>query len=124
MIPRHVFNEVDLNRIVGKAAFLVRIVLIACISIAAVTLALTSFASGEPDNIGAFLLFLVFYSILWGTVPSMVLIVAIALDNKYRKKTMVQPIRTEVKLLAIDIAIILHCSINLGQSELMNVGQV
>jgi hypothetical protein len=114
LIHRHLLKRDNLNRIIGKVTFSIRVALVACIFLSAAALIMTSFANGEPDNIGAFFFFAVFYSIIWGTIPSMVLLILITLDNRYRKKTRLQPTRTEVKLLIINIAIILMTVLVIG----------
>jgi hypothetical protein len=107
LIPRHLLNDANLDRVIRHVVFLIRVVLIICIFLSAIALTLAPFTRAEPDNIGAFFFFSVFYSIIWGTIPSIFLLTSIRLDNKYRKKARLQPLTSEVKLLVINIAIIL-----------------
>jgi hypothetical protein len=107
LIPRHLLNDANLDRVIRHVVFLIRVVLIICIFLSAIALTLAPFIRAEPDNIGAFFFFSVFYSIIWGTIPSIFLLTSIRLDNKYRKKARLQPLTSEVKLLVINIAIIL-----------------
>jgi hypothetical protein len=105
---RHLLSGDNLNKIIGRVTFLIRIALKICISLFVIILAITPITSGDADNnIEAFFFFSAFYSIIWGTIPSIFLLIAIALDNRYRKKPGLQPLKTEVKLLAINIIIIL-----------------
>lgn len=107
LIPGNLFKGDNPDRIITKVIFLIRVALVVCIFLSAVALAMTPFASGEPDKIGAFFFFATFYSFIWGTIPSIFLLTAITIDNSLRRKTRLQPIRTEVKLLITNIAIIL-----------------
>jgi hypothetical protein len=91
-----------------RVTFLARVALVICILISAIMLTITPFTNGNADtNFEVLVFFSTFYSIIWGTIPSMLLLIAIALDNKYRKKARVQPLKTEVKLLTTNIIIIL-----------------
>jgi hypothetical protein len=105
---QHLLTLDNLDRIIGKVTFLVRIVLTICTLLSAIILAITPFTNGEANShIEVFFFFSAFYSVIWGTIPSMFLLIAIALDNRYRKKTRLHPLRTEVKLLTANIIIIL-----------------
>jgi len=82
-------------------------------------LTITPFTNGNAGNHFKVLVFFsTFYSIIWGTIPSMFLLIAIALDNKYRKKRKMQPLRTEVRLLIINIGIILVAVVIIGLTRL------
>lgn len=112
---RHLFTLHNLDRIIVKVTFSVRVALVICIVISAAMLTIAPFTNGDADNhLEVLVFFSTFYSIIWGTIPSMFLLIAIALDNRYRKKTRVQPLSTEVKLLTINVAIILVAVIIIG----------
>jgi hypothetical protein len=105
---RHLLNRDHLDKIIKRLTFFVRIVLIVCILLIVVILMVMPFTNSDIDNnIDAFFFFSAFYSFIWGTIPSMIFLSVISFYNKYSKKTSVQPIRTEVKLVAINIIIIL-----------------
>jgi hypothetical protein len=101
---RHLLNENNLDKLTGGITFIVRIALTLCILLFAAILIIMPFANGGgANNIEAFFFFSAFYSIIWGTIPSMLLLAAIALANRYRMKRTLQPLKTEVKLLVINI---------------------
>jgi hypothetical protein len=86
-----------------------------CVVISAVMSIIAPFTNGDADNhFEALVFFSTFYSVIWGSIPSMFLLIAIALDNRYRKKTRVQPLKTEIKLLTINTALILVAVIIIG----------
>lgn len=112
---RHLLNWDNLDRAMGYLTFLVRIALIICILLSAAFLTIAPFTDGDADNsIKAFFFFATFYSVIWGTIPSMFLLIAIVLDNRYRKKTRPQPVKVEIKLLIINIVIILFSIMIIG----------
>ena len=103
----NIVEQGKVDRIIGRVTILIRVALAVCVLISFAGLIISPFSSGEPDNIGAFFFFAVFYSIIWGTVPSMCLLMAITLDNRYRSKLRLQPTRTEFKLLIANVIILL-----------------
>ena|SRR5687768_9659305 len=116
----HLLRVDNLDKIIRKVTLLVRVALIVCILLSAIILVLTPFATGEAEsNIEAGFFFLGFYSITWGTIPSMILLIIIALDNRYRKKPTLQPIRIEVKLLTVNVIVILIVVTMIGLIRLM-----
>jgi hypothetical protein len=83
-------------------------VLMICIlisSIAVVIIAIQDYWT--DDHITTLFFFVTFYSVLWGTLPSALALIAISLDNRFRKKPRLQPLRTEVRLLIVNIVILL-----------------
>jgi uncharacterized membrane protein len=101
--------------------FLVRVALIICISLFIVILVLTPFTEGNADNnIEVFFFFSAFYSVIWVTIPSIFLLAAITLDNRYRTKARKQLTRIEVKLLIVNIIIILIAAGVIGLIRLNN----
>ncbi|MEZ4800285.1 MAG: hypothetical protein R2809_11030 [Flavobacteriales bacterium] len=108
-------RSVNLDLILSKVTSLIRIALLICILIAVIILFFTPFLTGESNNnIVAGFFYLGFYSVIWGTIPSMILLIAIALDNKYRFKPKLQPIRTEVRFLTANVIIILLVATLIG----------
>jgi hypothetical protein len=83
-------------------------VLMICIlisSIAVVIIAIQDYWT--DDHITTLFFFVTFYSVLWGTLPSALALIAISFDNRFRKKPRLQPLRTEVRLLIVNIVILL-----------------
>jgi hypothetical protein len=61
----------------------------------------------KDDHVTAFFFFATFYSVLWGTLPSALTLIVLSLDNRFRKKQRLQPLRTETGLLVVNIVILL-----------------
>ena len=111
----------NLDRAIEKVTFLVRVALIICISLFVIILVLTPFTEGNADNyVETFFFFSGFYSVVWVTIPSIFLLTAITLDNRYRTKARKQPIRIEVRLLIVNIIIILIAIAIIGLIRLNN----
>lgn len=103
------FDSDNIDKIIMKMMLLLRIALIICISIFTIALTVALFSRSDfRDRVDIFIVFFAaFYSVIWVTVPSMFLLTAIIVDNKFRKKTRIQPVKTEIKLLYLNIILIL-----------------
>ena len=104
-IKRLLTND-NLDRIIEKMSSIIRIALVICILFTVVFLSLILFEVEETVELMNGYFFLG-YSVIWVTLPSILLLIAIALDNRYREKPEPRPIQREVKLLIINIVFIL-----------------
>ena len=103
---KHLLTNDNLDRIIEKMSSIIRIALVICILFTVVFLSLILFEVEETVELMNGYFFLG-YSVIWVTLPSILLLISIALDNRYRKKPEPRPIQREVKLLIINIVFIL-----------------
>lgn len=114
---KNILHHDKLEIFIKKITFLIRTVLFICILISTASLITTLVTGGQfdygpdlfnyADGIAIILFFSGFYAFIWGTIPSLFLVIAIGLDNKYRTKPNLQPIKTEIRLLIVNIIIVL-----------------
>jgi hypothetical protein len=98
----------NLDRLILRVTLLIRFVLMICILLSSIVVVIIAIKDyWTDDRILALLFFATFYSVLWGTLPAVLTLIAISLDNRFRKKQRLQPLRTEVRLLIVNIAVLL-----------------
>jgi hypothetical protein len=98
----------NLDHLIRRVTLLIRMVLMICILISSIDLIIIAIKDyWSDDHITTLFFFVTFYSVLWGTLPSALTLIAISLDNRFRKKQRLQPLRTEVRLLIVNIVILL-----------------
>jgi hypothetical protein len=98
----------NLDLLIRRVTLLIRVVLMICILISSIDLIIIAIQDyWSDDHITTLFFFVTFYSVLWGTLPSALTLIAISLDNRFRKKQRLQPLRTEVRLLIVNIVILL-----------------
>jgi len=103
--------------IIKRLTALIRIVLFICIALSTFGLISVIIKGGQfdwgsgtftyLDGIAIITVFAAFYSIIYGTIPALFILIAIKLDNKFRRKTTTQEIRTETRLLLLNFATLL-----------------
>lgn len=103
------FYKDELNRTIKKITLLIRIILGMCIfvSIGFLCIVVTTKGNIDDNSLGAFFALSTFYSFIWAAFPSLLLLIAITIDNKLRRKTSSQSIKAEAILLFINLIIIL-----------------
>ena len=122
---RKIFSPEGISSLIEKCMFIVRLILIICSLFAAISLLMILFTDGKityfPKNIleGITLIILMttFYSMIFGTIPSMIFLIAIWIGKKLGIHYFLQPIKTAIKLLLTNIIIIL---IDVGLVALYN----
>lgn len=117
MLNKHTLAPDKLNLIIKRLTALLRIILIICISLSIaslVTIIITGaqFDGGSDtftylDGIAIISVFAGFYSLCYGTFPAMFVLIAIYFHNRLNKNDSFQPIKTEAKLLILNMIIVL-----------------
>jgi hypothetical protein len=118
---RNIINQDWINAVVGRLTILIRAVLIVCIFISLLGLITIVIKRGDfdmendaftfIDGVVYIIIIATFYSIVYGTIPGILLLIAIYLDNRFRRKVIIQPVRFEIQLLLINLVIVLFASL-------------
>jgi hypothetical protein len=83
-------------------------VLTVCILLSSIVVVIIAIENyWTDDHVTALFFFATFYAVLWGTLPSALTLIVLSLDNRFRKKQRPQPLRTEARLLIVNIVILL-----------------
>jgi hypothetical protein len=112
---KKLLHQDRLERAIKRATYLIRITLFVCISIS-ILFVITIIASGgnfdyPPTSflktIPIIIIYFGFYSLLYGTIPVIFIMIIIGLFYRYRKQTASQLLKTELRLLIINIIVVL-----------------